>query len=273
MHSYLFDYAVIGGDLRQVYLADAWIKDNAKVGVYDICKPIEQAYIFSSLEEAAKNARCILCPIPLNKDLEILLYLKKGQIFCAGCIPKDFKVAALEKGVQVFDYMQDVSLAHFNTIATAEGAICEAIKGSPMNLHKSKCMVLGYGKCARTLTAYLKGMFCEVTVAARAETELVQASIIADKICHIEELEENIEHSAFIFNTIPTVILDKKILLKIQPSALIVDIASAPGGVDYEAAKELSVKAISALSLPGKYAPYSTAIAMKNAVYQYVNHD
>lgn len=32
-----------------------------------------------------------------------------------------------------------------NAIATAEGAICEAIKMSPYNLHGSKCLVLGYG--------------------------------------------------------------------------------------------------------------------------------
>ena len=40
-----------------------------------------------------------------------------------------------------------------------------------------------------------------------------------------------------------------------------------PAGVDFAAARELGVKAIQALSLPGKVAPVTAALAIKAAVY------
>ena len=40
---------------------------------------------------------------------------------------------------------------------------------------------------------------------------------------------------------------------------MILDMASAPGGVDYEACKELGISAALLPGLPGKYAPASSA--------------
>ena len=51
-----------------------------------------------------------------------------------------------------------------NTIATAEGAIAQAILRSPENLRGSICLVIGYGKCGRTLAGYLRNMFCRTMV-------------------------------------------------------------------------------------------------------------
>ena len=53
----------------------------------------------------------------------------------------------------------------------------------------------------------------------------------------------------------------------LKPGCLVIDLASAPGGVDFAAAEELGVKAIQALSLPGKVAPVTAALAIKAAIY------
>ncbi len=45
--------------------------------------------------------------------------------------------------------MNDVAI--LNAVATAEGAIAEAIKRSIINIHQSNCLVLGYGRCAQIL--------------------------------------------------------------------------------------------------------------------------
>ena len=42
--------------------------------------------------------------------------------------------------------------------------------------------------------------------------------------------------------------------------------ASAPGGVDYARAKKLQIKALTALSLPGKTAPKSAAEIIKDTI-------
>jgi dipicolinate synthase subunit A len=47
-------------------------------------------------------------------------------------------------------------------------------------------------------------------------------------------------------------------------------LASKPGGVDLEAAKELEIKAISALGLPGKVAPVTAAMVIKDTIYNII---
>ena len=53
----------------------------------------------------------------------------------------------------------------------------------------------------------------------------------------------------------------------VKEDALIIDLASTPGGLDKESAKELKRKFIWALSLPGKVAPITSAEFMKETLY------
>ena len=288
MKSFCYDYAVIGGDLRQLYLVRELAAPNSNVCYYALCQPMQSlrlsastAVSCDSLEDAIDHSECILCPMPLSKDgvslnqtafedtifiNQILTRLKKGQIFFAGGISRNFRLTAQKKGVRVFDFMQDITLAHFNSIATAEGVICEAIKNSSINLHNSRCAVLGYGKCGHTIAAYLKRMFCLVTVASLDETERAQAALFTDHVMDLETFQGQIEGYDFIFNTIPALILTRESLSHVKSTATILDIASFPGGVDFEAAKELSVMALSCLSLPGRYAPASSAQAIRMSI-------
>ena len=164
--------------------------------------------------------------------------------------------------------MKNEELAIYNSIATAEGAIAEAIQKSPLNLHRSECLVLGYGKCGKTLAAYLKGMFCRVTVCARRPDVRSEASILADEVISFDDIPDNLKQYSFIFNTIPNMIIDRSLLMSVKKQAIIIDIASAPGGVDFTAAKELGIPAWLCPGLPGKYAPESSARAMTDVLMQ-----
>lgn len=66
------------------------------------------------------------------------------------------------------------------------------------------------------------------------------------------ELKDHIHEFDIIFNTVPAMILNEEILKNVKKDALIIDLASKPGGVDFEAAKAYGVKVIWALSLPPK---------------------
>ncbi len=287
MNQFRYDYAVIGGDLRQIYLLSELSKTTHALCHYALCQPPKQFFptqhftAMTSLETAAANSRHIICPIPLSKDSDLLnqsgvkkniplkqllSLLTPGQCFFAGCIPDAFRQEALKKSVLVFDFMKDSELSYFNTIATAEGVICQAITASPMNLHKSRCAVLGYGKCGRILTDGLKRMFCYVTAVSSCKEELAQAALSADDAMDLKEFFACIGEYHFIFNTIPSVILTKDILAHVNPQTRILDIASAPGGVDYAAAKELNIPAILCPGLPGKYAPLSSAQAILRCI-------
>lgn len=284
----LYDYAIIGGDMRQVYLVEELALEKTSICHYALCDtPKEYCYnaeslvtASPSLEESIQNSHCIICPIPLSRkgnlnqsiwkenfSMErILSNLQCGQSFFAGCISKDFKDTAMEKGVHVFDLMSEPSLAFFNTIATAEGAICEAIRRSPKNLHQSRCAVLGYGKCGRTLTQYLKGMSCQVYVFTNPREERAQAAITSDISGTLQEFEMYAKDVDFIFNTIPALIITDTLLSNMKDSVTIIDIASAPGGTDFTAAKRLGIQALLCPGLPGKYAPASSAKIIKETI-------
>ena len=54
---------------------------------------------------------------------------------------------------------------------------------------------------------------------------------------------------------------------EIQKESLIIDLASKPGGVDFESAKKANLNVIWALSLPGKTAPVTAGeILCKTAI-------
>ena len=61
-----------------------------------------------------------------------------------------------------------------------------------------------------------------------------------------------------IFNNCSAVILNEKCLNQIKNDALIIDLASKPGGVDFDTAGKLGLKVVWALSLPGKIAPVTS---------------
>ncbi|MEE1061733.1 MAG: dipicolinate synthase subunit DpsA, partial [Ruminococcus sp.] len=63
------------------------------------------------------------------------------------------------------------------------------------------------------------------------------------------------------------IILDKKVLASANSSVLIIDLASKPGGVDFEAAKKQGIDAVRALSLPGQSAPKSAGDIIKKTVF------
>ena len=73
------------------------------------------------------------------------------------------------------------------------------------------------------------------------------------------------------FNTIPAPVLTRPLLEQLQPECLIIDLASRPGGVDFEAAGELGLKTIWALSLPGKVAPITAGGIIRDTVLNMIS--
>ena len=76
-----------------------------------------------------------------------------------------------------------------------------------------------------------------------------------------------------IFNTVPAQLFDALTLAKIASEAIVIDLASLPGGVDDKAAERMNIKVLHALSLPGKAAPKTAGIIIKNAVYNMLKED
>lgn len=65
----------------------------------------------------------------------------------------------------------------------------------------------------------------------------------------------------------PARVIGAPVLAQQDADTLILELASAPGGIDRESAARLQVRVVEALSLPGRVAPKTAAEYIKEAVY------
>ena len=271
MHHFL----ILGGDLRQRYLCQLLKQSEPNVtDYYEYCPSF-------SLRQAMEDSDIILCPIPFSKDgqtvfstdpkagIEIpafLEYLKKGHILFGGVLPAAVLKHCESNFIPCFDFMQMEEVACKNAVATAEGAIAEAITLSRKNLCQSSSLVLGWGRCAQVLADRLKGLGAQVTVLARDRDKLASACALNFGTLPLAELESESHRFDFIFNTIPAMVLDASVIRHLKPESVIIDIASAPGGTDFEACSLQNIRAKLCPGLPGLYAPLSSAEILCEAV-------
>ncbi|MCL2035084.1 MAG: dipicolinate synthase [Oscillospiraceae bacterium] len=144
-----------------------------------------------------------------------------------------------------------------NATPTAEGAIEIALHELPVTIFGSSCIIIGYGRIAKVLARLLIAFGAKVRVAARSHSDLAWAKINGCEAVSINELSHYLCDVDCLFNTVPVTILGEEKLSILPRRCLVIDLASKPGGVDFEIAKTLGIKTIWALSLPGKVAPYT----------------
>ena len=76
-----------------------------------------------------------------------------------------------------------------------------------------------------------------------------------------------------IFNTVPSRIVSNEQILALDTDTLLIELASAPGGFDFEIAEQYGLKCINAQGLPGKYAPRSAGLAIAEALIKIIDKE
>lgn len=286
-------FAIIGGDLRLINLAKMISEDN-KVYLYgqekfeNFLSAQKNLNICNSLEEAIKNSKIVISSIPFSKDgidiyapfsdnlirINNLVNYLDDKIFFAGSIQEYFYQLVIDKkNLQVVDLMKEEDLTILNTIATAEGTISKIIENTDINIHGSKILVLGFGRVAKVLAKKLLALDAKVTCAARKDTDFAWMEALGLEKTNINNLGENLVKYDVIINTVPKLILDENRLQYVKKDTLLIDLASKPGGIDQNACKSLGLKSIWALAIPGKVAPVTSAIYIKNKIYKILNKE
>lgn len=280
-------FTVLGGDLRSVKLANLIAADGNKVNIYGFKNAgfelgLEES---PSLETAINESDIVIGPLPCSNDNEFInapfcpdkIYIKevfktmtKTQLFVAGRISEKIQQAASVYSVYSVDLLEREEMAILNAIPTAEGAIQIAMEEMPITLHNSNALILGFGRIGKILAKMLAGLGCNVYVEARKYSDLAWIKSYGYIPVHINEVGNCLENMDVIFNTIPYVILDVNMLNKVNKDSIIIDLASKPGGVDFEKAKDMGLKTIWALSLPGKVAPVTAAEFMRDTIYNII---
>jgi dipicolinate synthase subunit A len=148
-------------------------------------------------------------------------------------------------------------MAILNSIPTAEGALKIAIENTDTMIHGSRISVLGYGRIGKTIARVFSAIGANVRVGARKAEDLARITEVGLTPFHLNNLDEEIIKTDICINTIPKLILTQSIISKMSKHTLILDVASKPGGTEFEYAKKAGIKTIWALGLPGKFAPKS----------------
>ncbi len=288
-HKYKF--AVLGGDMRQYAVAKS-ISSNKNISIYvnALCRECTDDTVIrecSDARETLRDADAVVLPLPVSTDgvtlncpgyLEnqritldsIIEAMEEKSILFGGRIPQSTTVKAQAKGITVYDYFLCEPLQIKNAYITAEAAISIAMNSLDKCLRGATVAVTGTGRISRLLCELLIKLGSNVTVAARNADALAYFEIMGCKTLLIDGTNtwhRELEHGYdIIFNTVPAWIFDREFLERAEKSLTVIELASAPGGVDICAARELGTNVLWASSLPGKYAPYSAGTLIAECV-------
>lgn len=236
-------FAVIGSDARQLAAGRAL----ARAG-----------YAVEGPEEIAL-ADYILLPLPLDAArtplAELLRAARPGALALGGMLSEEAKAIAAEAGVELVDYFAREELTIRNAIPTAEGCVGILLAQRKRTLWGSAVLLLGFGPVGQAVGTRLAALGARVTVAARRPAQRAQAESLGMQGAELVRLARLAPAFDTVVNTIPAQVLTAPVLARLRPGSLIVDLASRPGGTDFDAAARCGHKAIHALSLPAACAP------------------
>lgn len=276
--------AVLGGDDREIILVSELVKMGATVVVAGIPRDKlgHGVFVVNSVEDACNGAEVLILPLPgtnkegivravyAEQELELtkkaLSKMAANALLIIGSARDYLKKWCEELEFILLEIIDMDEIAILNSIPTAEGAIQIAMEELPITIHGSKTCILGFGRVGISLVRVLKALGSNVTVIARNSGQLARAYEMGCERAGYSELHEIMNSVDIVFNTVPDMILDKEILKYANPEVLIIDLATQPGGTDFEAANSFGLKAILAPGLPGKVAPVFAGKILANVI-------
>ena len=277
----------IGGDMRQAAAALRVSELFYSVSVFAVPGEIGGRVRRLDTLSSAYDADALVLPLPMSGDgitvncfgnfrdtaprISEIFDNAKNIPICAGRIAPKLADEARRRGIRLFDYYDSEELMIKNAYLTAEGAVSLAMNELDIALSGARASVIGYGRIGKFLASMLSALGARVTVAARKSTDLAYASGFGFDTLRINYSNGVSSLSALaaeniIFNTAPYWLLDESVLRTFPAGSLIVELASAPGGVDPEAAKKYGIRVIPAPGLPGKYAPITAGRFVGDAI-------
>jgi dipicolinate synthase subunit A len=276
-------FFVIGGDMRIVRLAAMLEGEGHEICCYaldeapaDLIKSCALAPCIS-----AQDADCVILPLPVldlrgglnaplsafRHDAEALLHtLPKGAVVCGGMPGEKLMETIRELEIDFVDYYAREELVALNALATAEGTLALLLEHSPITIWESRVLIVGYGRIGKMLAAQLRALGAYVSVSARKPGDMAYIRAAGCEALDTRTLGEELGRFDTIINTVPARILGREQLDWIKKDTLCIDLASRPGGFDFEAAKALDLNVLWALGLPAETAPITAGKIIKETV-------
>ncbi|MBP1991283.1 dipicolinate synthase subunit DpsA [Paenibacillus eucommiae] len=284
--------AFMGGDARQLEIIQKFTELDATVLLFGFNNLARQFNGVTSLElssDLLKQVDAFILPaVGTDDEGRVDSIFSKDEL-----ILTDEHIAALPKHTKVYtglakQYLKRLCEAHsislvelfdrddvaiYNSIPTAEGALMMAIQNTDITIHGSVCMVLGFGRTGFTMAKTLQGLGAVVKVGVRKPEHFARAWEMGFQPFYTSDLYAETANIDLLFNTIPTMIVTAQVITNIPHRAVIIDLASKPGGTDFRFAEKRGVKALLAPGLPGIVAPKTAGRIMANTLSQLIQDD
>lgn len=253
---------LIGGDARSTWTARAleaagWTLAARDVPQYPDAGP-------------PSGAEAVVLPFPsFDGDcirgaqrlpvLQTLAQLPAGARVFGGRLDR-WRAALEAQGCTLRDLYGAEPLTTANAVPTAEGALALAMEAAPITLHGAQCLVIGFGRIGKVLALKLRALSACVTVSVRRADDrgLVEALGLASE--ETGRYLHGLGQYDVIFNTVPASVLNLHQLRQLSPECILIDLASAPGGIAPELCAQAGVRCRHAPGLPGKCAPKTAGL-------------
>ena len=281
--------AVLGGDIRMNFAARKLVELGYDVREWGRNRD-DDAIVFSKqAEEWFSDVDALMFPLPTSFDgthmwtplreigddlrMETFFRSAANKLWLVGRLNESLSLRIKQEGIDCIDYFESEILQLKNALPTAQGAIEIAMRELPIVLDGAKVAVIGYGRIGEVLSHKLKVLGANVTVYARRQESCIRAEIFG---CNSKQIIQSSRgdgifnfdtNTRVIFNTVPSRLFTRSVLQSLPKECLIIDLASAPGGIEMNAANELGIRFIWATALPGKCAPESAGIILGETVH------
>ncbi|MBO8170962.1 MAG: dipicolinate synthase subunit DpsA [Bacillaceae bacterium] len=280
---------VIGGDARQLEVIKKFSDLKATVtlvGFEDLNEEMPSVEKKPLDEETLRKADVVVLPVvgtddqgyvesifssrPIRLLDQHLACLNQHAVIYTGMARDYLERLATKHSIKLVQLLGRNDVAIYNSIPTAEGALMMAIENTDITIHGSTCAVLGFGRTGMTMARTLKNLGARVKVGARREDHLARIYEMGFIPFHTNELRSCVHDIDLLFNTIPTRIVTREVLDSMPKSAVIIDLASSPGGTDFQYAEKMGIKALLAPGLPGIVAPKTAGKIMADTLSRLV---
>ena len=180
------------------------------------------------------------------------------------------EAAELPPACRFFSPAQDEKFLRVNAQLTAEGAIDRAMQRPGRALLGSTCVVTGFGRIGQALTERLTALGAFVIVCARSEAQMQRAHEMGAHPVPLAQIASACAQADLVFNTVPARILGETALAALGRDAMVIELASAPYGLDVQRAEQMGVLVAVEGGVPGRYAPLAAGAALFDALQRAV---
>lgn len=279
-------FAVVGGDRRSALLCAILEGDGHRVQSFALEKARLPGGVLRSgcLQGCIYGADCVILPVPAEtgalintplsdntvKTAELIDCLWPHQLLCGGKFSDESCALINRAGIESVDLMRRCDFVTGNAAITAEGALWRLMEESEKTVQGAQVLVCGWGRIGKLLALRLSALGAQVSVAARSGESQAMIEALGLTAIRYSRLEGTIGGFDAVINTVPARVLSDPMLCMMADGAIVMELASPPGGFDRKLAENIGLRVLHAPGLPGVYAPESAASLIKETVYKII---